>query len=76
MEEKMKKICEGTTTKNDVVHECIEQYRDMFIRASQQTDVLQSVSIPAFFSPTGSAMDANKIRKRGNTCHNREEGSK
>jgi hypothetical protein len=51
MEEKMKKICEGTTTRNDVVHECIEQYRDMFIRASQQTDVLKSVSIPRPFSP-------------------------
>jgi hypothetical protein len=46
MEEKMKKICEGTVTRNDVVHECIEQYRDMFIRANLQTDVLKSVSVP------------------------------
>ncbi|KAH0612601.1 uncharacterized protein H6S33_008981 [Morchella sextelata] len=41
MEEKMKRICEGTMTRGDVVHSSLEQYRDMFIKASRQVGVLQ-----------------------------------
>lgn len=48
MEEKMKKICEGTMTRRDVVHASLEQYREMFIKASRQVNVLQSVSLPSF----------------------------
>lgn len=43
MEEKMKKICDGTMERGEVVHECIEQYRDMFVRATLQGDVLKNV---------------------------------
>ncbi|RPB11715.1 DNA topoisomerase [Morchella conica CCBAS932] len=41
MEEKMKRICEGTMTRGDVVHSSLEQYRDMFIKASRQVGILQ-----------------------------------
>ena len=46
MELSMKDICVGVKTKNDVVHESIEQYREVFITASQQIDVLKNVSHP------------------------------
>jgi DNA topoisomerase-3 len=44
----MKEICVGAKTKNDVVHESVEQYREVFIKASQQIDVLKSVSHPFY----------------------------
>ncbi len=44
MELKMKEICAGTKTRNDVVHESLEQYREVFIKTSQQIDVLKAVS--------------------------------
>ncbi|KAI9679814.1 MAG: DNA topoisomerase [Caeruleum heppii] len=42
MELKMKEICAGTKSRNDVVHESLEQYREVFVTASQQIDVLKS----------------------------------
>lgn len=48
MEIKMKEICTGTKTRNDFVHETLEQYRDVFVRTQQQVDVLKAVcSLPA-----------------------------
>jgi hypothetical protein len=46
MELKMKEICAGTKQKNDVVHECLEQYRDVFVRTMSQMDVLKAVCSP------------------------------
>lgn len=43
MEQSMKQICAGTMTRRDMVHASIEQYREMFIKASQQVNVLQAV---------------------------------
>lgn len=43
MEIKMKEICAGTKTRNDFVHETLEQYRDVFVRTQQQVDVLKAV---------------------------------
>ena len=40
----MKDICAGTRTRSEVVHESLEQYREVFIRTSQQIDVLRAVS--------------------------------
>ena len=40
----MKKICEGATTCRDVVNSSVEQYREMFVKASQHSDVLKAVS--------------------------------
>ena len=49
MEQKMKQICEGTMTRGDVVQTSIDQYREMFIKANQQSDILKSVtSSPSF----------------------------
>lgn len=40
----MKAICAGTKTKNDVVHETLEKYREMYVRTSSRIDVLRAVS--------------------------------
>lgn len=40
----MKAICEGRTTRNDVVQQNLEQYRAVFNRTVQQINVLKSVS--------------------------------
>lgn len=42
MEEKMKKICEGAMTRWDVVSSSVEQYREMFVKASQHGDILKA----------------------------------
>lgn len=44
MELQMKAICAGTTNRNDVVHESLEKYREVYIRTVQQIDVLKAVS--------------------------------
>lgn len=46
MEIKMKEICAGTKTRNDFVHETLEQYRNVFARTQQQVDVLKAVRLP------------------------------
>ncbi|KAK3064383.1 DNA topoisomerase [Teratosphaeriaceae sp. CCFEE 6253] len=40
MELKMKAICDGQKTKAEVVHETIEQYRDVYIRTQRRLDSL------------------------------------
>src|SRR4051794_4710371 len=45
MEVQMKAICEGRTTRNDVVQQNLEQYRAVFNRTVQQINVLKAVSI-------------------------------
>ncbi|KAH9873241.1 hypothetical protein J1614_005639 [Plenodomus biglobosus] len=42
MEVQMKAICEGRTTRNDVVQQNLEQYRAVFNRTVQQINVLKS----------------------------------
>ena len=44
MELKMKEICAGTKSRNDFVHETLEQYREAFVKTQQQIDVLKAVS--------------------------------
>jgi hypothetical protein len=39
----MKAICEGRSTRNDVVQQNLEQYRAVFMRTVQQINVLKSV---------------------------------
>ncbi len=43
MELKMKEICAGTKSRNDFVHETLEQYREVFVKTQQQMDVLKAV---------------------------------
>jgi len=45
MEEQMKAICEGRSTRNDVVQQNLEQYRAVFNRTVQQINVLKSVRV-------------------------------
>lgn len=40
----MKAICAGTKSRSEVVHESLEQYREVFVRTSQQIEVLKAVS--------------------------------
>jgi DNA topoisomerase-3 len=44
MEVQMRAICEGRTTRNDVVQQNLEQYRAVFNRTQQQMNVLKAVS--------------------------------
>lgn len=39
----MKDICEGRRTKNDVVHESIGMYREVFMKANREVNVLVEV---------------------------------
>lgn len=41
MEIKMKAICEGRKSRTEVVHESLEQYRDVFIRTQREIDALK-----------------------------------
>ena len=43
MEVKMKEICAGRKSRNDFVHETLDQYRDAFVRTQQQVEVLKTV---------------------------------
>lgn len=40
----MKAICEGRKTKAEVVHETIEQYREVYILTQRRLDMLRAVS--------------------------------
>ncbi|KAI9803660.1 MAG: DNA topoisomerase [Piccolia ochrophora] len=42
MESKMKDICAGTKTRNDVVQESLDQYREVYIRTSRHIDILKA----------------------------------
>ena len=46
MEIKMKEICAGRKSRNDMVHETLEQYREAFVRTQQQVEVLKRVGLP------------------------------
>ena len=39
----MKDICEGRRTKNDVVQESIEMYREVFVKANREVNMLVHV---------------------------------
>lgn len=39
----MKAICEGRKTKAEVVHETIEQYREVYLLSQRRLDALRSV---------------------------------
>ena len=43
----MKDICEGRRTKNDVVQESLHMYREVFIKATREVDVLVQVTASA-----------------------------
>lgn len=44
MELQMKAICEGRSTKHQVVQQSLEQYREVFVRTKQHMGVLKGVS--------------------------------
>ncbi|KAL6713422.1 DNA topoisomerase [Lecanora helva] len=48
MEIKMKEICTGRKSRNDMVHETLKQYREVFIRTRQQVEVLKAVGVRRF----------------------------
>ncbi|KAI9824145.1 MAG: DNA topoisomerase [Phylliscum demangeonii] len=50
MELKMKDICAGTRTRADVVHESLEQYREVFVRTAQQIDLLKAACVKYIFN--------------------------
>jgi hypothetical protein len=58
MESMMKDICEGRRTKNDVVHESIEKYREVFTKANREVNVLVDVRLLVKANPDLSAIPA------------------
>ncbi|PQE30637.1 hypothetical protein CJF32_00008938 [Rutstroemia sp. NJR-2017a WRK4] len=55
MELKMKAICDGRTSRHQVVHESLTQYHRVFIDAKEQLEVLKAVSditVPIPITPT------------------------
>ena len=46
MEIKMREICTGRKSRNDMVHETLEQYREVFVKTQQQVEVLKRASCP------------------------------
>lgn len=45
MEIKMKAICDGRTTRINVVHESLDMYRDVYIRTTRQLNVMKAVCL-------------------------------
>lgn len=45
MENKMRAICAGTTTKGDVIHQSLDMYRDVYIRTRRGINILKAVSV-------------------------------
>jgi hypothetical protein len=69
----MKAICEGRTTRHDVVQQNLEQYRAVFNRTAQQINVLKSVS-QCNITPTAGTLLCSRVayvrytRRSENTC--------
>ncbi|EMD00695.1 hypothetical protein BAUCODRAFT_60941 [Baudoinia panamericana UAMH 10762] len=53
MELKMKAICESRKTKADVIHETIEQYRDVYVRTQLRLDALRAAVRKYVFGENG-----------------------
>lgn len=83
MEAQMKAICEGRSTRNDVIQQNLDQYRAVFNRTTQQINVLKAVSckppksivrcgdpdINSYFRPSGN-MSLEQIKaERLNAWH-------
>jgi hypothetical protein len=65
MEEKMKAICEGRTTRAAVVQETLEQYRAVYARTEQRMDLLKAVrTIPDVCSPLCADGDSQQSIRR------------
>lgn len=65
----MKAICEGRSTRNEVVQQNLEQYRAVFTRTTQQINVLKAVSAANFAAEavanTGRCMAGHQeVRRR------------
>lgn len=50
MEVKMRQICAGTKSRNDFVHETLEQYREVFVKSQREVGKLKEVSFCLFSS--------------------------
>ena len=46
MELKMKAICDGRKTRQEVIHETVEQYRNVYMQTQQRLEVLKTVCDP------------------------------
>lgn len=57
----MKSICDGVMVKEDVVHQSLEQYREVYARVSQHADVLTQVRDFVFLLTTYSAPELINI---------------
>jgi hypothetical protein len=49
----MKDICEGRRTKNDVVQESLVMYREVFMKANREVNVLVEVYLLEFYLTSG-----------------------
>ena len=53
MEIKMRQICEGTKSRNDLVQETLDQYRAVFARSQQQVEILRAACRKYVFGGVG-----------------------
>jgi hypothetical protein len=58
----MKDICEGRRTRNDVVHESICRYREVFMKANREVNVL--VEVPPLYPKLTSGMSTKVTRRK------------
>ena len=58
----MKDICEGRRTKNDVVHESICMYREVFMKASREVNVL--IEVPLIYPKLTPGMSTKVTRRK------------
>lgn len=69
MELNMRAICAGTKTKSDFVHETLEQYRDIFVRSTQQAIKLEAVSFDYYAPPFPLSFPPPPKRSGFGTCN-------
>lgn len=61
MELQMKAICEGRTSKYEVVETNLEKYREVYMRTQQQIEVLRTVRMIDLYSAF-SVLDRNETQ--------------
>ena len=57
----MKDVCEGRKTKNEVVHESIQMYREVFGKANQEVNLL--VEVVSLLSNTEQSRVKNTFKR-------------
>jgi DNA topoisomerase-3 len=71
MEAKMREICAGTKSRNDVVHETLEQYREVFIKTQREINELKNASISSDLVENNTLLTMTRCRLVGSMFSSR-----